>query len=211
MNRSEPTILAYRQCTDFRDNISHKQRTGLQCKGGEAKYVSHVDLYSYWTLEKIENILRKCRVDSVSENVRHEYLKILSTLVLMQVVSARPSLHYLNDLITHGNNDATLPWSDAPRGFTDGSNFKLFYQLQWQFCPRPIAEFPYMFDRLLHPCEILSVSQLDPTTDPKFRIDSTQRESALTAFKVNLNDVPKSSSTPLHHTVSYLTPSLGLF
>ncbi|KAK7952722.1 uncharacterized protein PG986_008450 [Apiospora aurea] len=93
MNPTEPGVLVYRQCAEFQADISRKNRIGRQCKGGEAK------------------IFADC------ETVRQDYLRIFSTLVLMQVASRLPWLHYLNDLITRSSNDASLPWTEAPPPF----------------------------------------------------------------------------------------------
>ncbi|KAK8048189.1 serine/threonine protein kinase [Apiospora phragmitis] len=187
-------IPAFRQCAEFRSDISHKERSGLQCKSSEAKYVSYDELHRYWTHEKIDDLLRTAGIHADIKTVRQDYLQVLSILAKWQATSKYPVLHHLVDLITHENNDASLPWPDAPIGFTDKANFYQFHELQWQFRPVVIDRHRPMFKRQLDPCAILPISQLDSNTEPKFTIDLTQRESTLAAFKVDLDHVPPSSS-----------------
>ncbi|KAK7987402.1 hypothetical protein PG989_007717 [Apiospora arundinis] len=195
MARNEPGDPANRLCVNFGEDIRRKERTGLQCDGVKAKYVSREDLYKYWTCEKIREILRVSGTIADSQTVRRNYLQVLSTLVDMQATHHISALQYLRELISHDDHDATLPWTMPRRGFRDKVHFNLFQQLQWRFCPVAIDRDRPMNNRFLDHRAILPLSQLDSTTDPVFRVKSTQRrESTLTAFKVNAEDV----ATPTH-------------
>ncbi|KAK6843885.1 kinase-like domain-containing protein [Apiospora arundinis] len=186
MDQNKLSFRAMPQCTEFRTSISRQERPGQQCKGGAAQYVSRGDLYQYWTLDKIDDFLRSSGISAVeSEIVREGYLIILSILTWIQVTLNIPSLHHLPELISHNNNDASLPWPEAPRGFTDRDSFHHFHKQQWRFCPILLNRQPYLSGRCLDPCAILPISQLNSDTEPKFRLDSRQRESTLAAFAIN--------------------------
>ncbi|KAK8026406.1 serine/threonine protein kinase [Apiospora marii] len=86
-----------------------------------------------------------------------------------------------------------------PRRVIDGSDFDLFRKLQWQFCPRIIDRRQPMFKRVLDPCEILLISELNSNTEPKFIVDSSQRESTLTAYKIELEEAPPAAPPPGEH------------
>ncbi|KAK8019108.1 hypothetical protein PG990_004246 [Apiospora arundinis] len=204
MARNEPGDPANRLCVNFGADINRKERTGLQCDGVKAKYVSREDLYKYWTCEKIGEILRVSETIADSQTVRRYYLQVLSTLVDVQATYHIPALQYLNQLISHDDHDATLPWLEPRHGFKDEVHFNLFRQLQWRFCPVAINRDRPMNNRLLDRCAILPLSQLDSTTEPEFRVKSTQRrESALTAFKVNAEDVAHPAPTGQEHAAIY--------
>ncbi|KAK8081318.1 serine/threonine protein kinase [Apiospora saccharicola] len=172
MNQSTLELRAMPQCTAFRTHISGEERTGRQCKGDDAQYVSPNDLPRYWTIERIEDFLRSSGNSDSSETVRGAYLQVLSILVWIQATLNIPSLHHLSELIAHNNNDASLPWPVAPRGFTDKASFHHFYKLQWRFCPIILNRWP---------------------------IDKRQRrESSLEAFEIYVPDSDPNQHQPRH-------------
>ncbi|KAK8139416.1 serine/threonine protein kinase [Apiospora sp. TS-2023a] len=172
MNQSILELRAMPQCTAFRTHISREERTGRQCKGEDAQFVSPNDLPRYWTIDRIEDFLRSSGNSDNSETVRGAYLQVLSILAWIQATLNIPSLHHLSELIAHNNNDASLPWPEAPRGFTDKASFHHFYKLQWRFCPIILNRWP---------------------------IDKRQRrESSLEAFKIYVPDSDPNQQQPRH-------------
>ncbi|KAK8090362.1 hypothetical protein PG997_005323 [Apiospora hydei] len=200
MDHAQRTFRALTQCAEFQSDISREQRPGLKCKGGEAPYVSRIDLYQYWTAGKIDAVLRSSGSPADSDTVRDGYLQVLSILAWVQATSPSvPVLHHLPTLISHGNDDASLPWYEAPRGFPDKASFHHFHEHQWRFCPVIFNRPPYLSERLLDPSAILPISPLNGNTVPKFRVESGQhRESTLAAFRINIPDVDQ---TQLRHVV----------
>ncbi|KAK8041732.1 hypothetical protein PG993_006255 [Apiospora rasikravindrae] len=114
MFRSKLELRAMSQCSEFRAHITGEEKTGRECRGADAKYVSHTDLRRYWTPDRIEDVLRSSGNPADGEAVRVDYLQVLSILAWTQATLNIPTLHHLRELITHNNNDASLPWPEAP-------------------------------------------------------------------------------------------------
>ncbi|KAI9150717.1 Mitogen-activated protein kinase kinase [Paramyrothecium foliicola] len=135
---SHPSTRAQMFYHQFLEYTKDLHENGLTCDGHIERYLPHSVLTDHWTIARIKELLDSFGVFQAPDLVRSRYLRVLSILVSISGTVGN-SVYYLELLISHFNDDFSLPWTSMPRGLEtvsgSGALFAAFFQAQWKFCP----------------------------------------------------------------------------
>lgn len=190
------TLDTSRLFPQFSTFVAERKLQGRNCEGEDAKYVPFSALLEFWTRGNIDRIFNMCDVFPIAQDVRRNYIRVLSTLVYISVVENRNSLHYFRNIENQQRDDSSLPWLSIPQRVFEGPHatqiFDLFFEHQWMFCPAVLDQEKRMSDRELHPRHVLPF-----TTNVGIHISHKGRDATLSVVNIN-----KEAHSHLEHNVS---------
>ncbi|KAJ3526325.1 hypothetical protein NM208_g11246 [Fusarium decemcellulare] len=136
---------------NFGEWLSHELETGVNGHGQHAKYVPPSRVKSYWTEEKVQEVLQSCD-PPLQENAKliaNDYPRIFS--ILVSISQPQDITLFLRKTI----DDHQMPRADLPADWPVGLAQVLEHQ--WMFCP---LEFTYdkIYKRELQAQQILPVT-----------------------------------------------------
>lgn len=185
-----------RLSVQFLTFTAERKVQGRNCEGEGATCVPFSALLEFWTKENIDQIFQSCDEFPITQDVRRNYIRVLSTLVYISVVENANYLHYFHNIQSQQRDDTSLPWLSIPQHVFEGPHathiFDLFFEHQWMFCPAVLDQEKRMSDRNLHPRHVLPF-----TTDAGIHISHEGRDATLSVVNIN-----EEAHSHLEHNVS---------
>lgn len=181
------------------NGINGIQVIGIDGNDADQPFVPYSELYDYWDPASISEVLKHTSNPAFVETIREKYLRVFSTLVLIDKVD------YLTWFTAYNLKDDAGPWIEPyPRWPLDAvAFFKAYESTQWMFFPfefRPDE----LIDRHLHSSCILPIEYQEHIVPSAVDVDETR------IFKIAIHGLCHDLGDPRRPTNTFLLKTYAL-